>query len=388
MPSFSPSIPGLTSGDSSSISSFDTTSSSALTRAEEIGIPVGRISQTQSQIQSRQYERERQQERQRRRSSLVGERVAIITSRMGSASGSGSGSGSGYRGNTRAERSTTSRSHSSWSTATPSISSVPSQPITHNTAGNGAENGEDVDITPDTNRIYTCLFHMLDCHESFDDENHWNIHVLSHFRTHPPPRTARCPLCPNTNFVDGDSNPVPLSSISISEKNQGRENSPEYLDGVMRRVDSGTDVREDGPYTSIEQPATPNTLIEGPDGSESEIPGLDIRDSGSSSGSGSGSAWRRLLDHVGEHYRSGHTLAGSRADFELMRYLYGRRIISDAQFKAMQLAPAPSSPAYHASQDGVRASIGSADEPYYAPYSRRREERMRGQQKGVSVGVV
>lgn len=68
-----------------------------------------------------------------------------------------------------------------------------------------------------------------------------------------------------------------------------------------------------------------------------------------------------------------------------MRYLYGRRIISDAQFKAMQLAPAPSSPAYHRSQDGVRASIGSADEPYCAPYSRRREERMRGQQRGVSV---
>jgi len=227
---------------------------------------------------------------------------------------------------------------------------------------------------------------MLDCHESFDDENHWKMHVLSHFRTHPPPSTARCPLCPNTNFVDSDSNPVPLCSISISEKNQGRENSPEYRDGVMRRVDSGTDVREDGPYTGIEQPANPNTLIEVPDGKESEIPGHDIRDSGSSSGSGS--AWRRLLNHVGEHYRSGQTLAGSRADFELMRYLYGRRIISDAQFKAMQLAPAPSSPAYHASQDGVRASIGSADEPYYAPYSRRREERMRGQQKGVSVGVV
>jgi hypothetical protein len=69
-----------------------------------------------------------------------------------------------------------------------------------------------------------------------------------------------------------------------------------------------------------------------------------------------------------------------------MRYLYGRRIISDAQFKAMQLAPAPSSPAYHASQDGVRASIGSSDEPYCAPYSRRREERLRGQQKGPGVG--
>jgi hypothetical protein len=97
-------------------------------------------------------------------------------------------------------------------------------------------------------------------------------------------------------------------------------------------------------------------------------------------------AWDRMLDHVAtEHYQHGHTLAGSRPDFELMRYLYGRRIISDAQFKAMQLAPAPSSPAYHRSQDGVRASIGSSDEPYCAPYSRRREERIRGQQRGVCL---
>lgn len=97
------------------------------------------------------------------------------------------------------------------------------------------------------------------------------------------------------------------------------------------------------------------------------------------------SAWDRMLDHVADfHYRTGQTLAGSRPDFELMRYLYGVRVITDAQFKAMQLPPAPSSPAYHRSQDGVRASIGSADEPYCAPYSKRREERMR-QQRGVGV---
>lgn len=170
--------------------------------------------------------------------------------------------------------------------------------------------------------MYICLFHMLDCHDSFDDVAQWRTHVHSHFRTHPPPSTARCPLCPNTKFVDGDSD----STTSV--------------DGITAdtpKDDTGTDP----------------------------------------------SAWDRMLDHVAtEHYQHGQTLAGSRPDFELMRYLYGRRIISDAQFTAMQLAPAPSSPAYHRSQDGVRASIGSSDEPYCAPYSRKREERIRGQQRG------
>ncbi|KAJ5333914.1 uncharacterized protein N7506_007697 [Penicillium brevicompactum] len=127
---------------------------------------------------------------------------------------------------------------------------------------------------------YACLFHTLDCHEAFDDVDEWRTHITSHFRSHPTPSTARCPMCANTN--------------------------------------------------------------------------------------------------------TGQTLAGSRPDFELMRYLYGMRVITDAQFKAMQLPPAPSSPAYHRAQDGVRASIGSADEPYCAPYSKRREQRMR-QQRGVGV---
>ncbi|KAJ5175914.1 uncharacterized protein N7482_001791 [Penicillium canariense] len=218
-------------------------------------------------------------------------------------------------------------SSSSWSTATPSVSSA-GLSLADLSMNPNAESG-----------IYVCLFHMLDCHDAFDDAAQWRTHVLSHFRTHPPPRTARCPLCPDTEFIDkqedaGAASPTP--------------------------IETGLNSAPHAPCTSQDQDQDPD-----PD---------------------QPSAWDRLLNHVaGEHYQHGQTLAGSRPDFELMRYLYGLRLISDAQFKAMQLAPAPSSPAYHRSQDGVRASIGSADEPYCAPYSRRREERMRGQQRGVSV---
>ncbi|PWY71615.1 hypothetical protein BO70DRAFT_119216 [Aspergillus heteromorphus CBS 117.55] len=156
----------------------------------------------------------------------------------------------------------------------------------------------------DPHTTYLCLFHILDCHIAFDNPEDWRIHVLSHFRTHQPPKTARCPLCPGERFND-----------------------------------------------------TSQT-----------------------------SAWDAMLDHVDVvHYQQGENLAGSRPDFELMQYLYGLRIISVDQFKVMQLPPPPSSPAYHQSQEPVRANIGSSDEPYCAPYSRRREERMRGQRRGVSV---
>ncbi|KAJ5972967.1 uncharacterized protein N7479_002885 [Penicillium vulpinum] len=209
---------------------------------------------------------------------------------------------------------------SSWDTpAVASISSAtPSIPIS---------------LTASTEqRTYACLFYMLDCHESFDDGAEWRTHVFSHFRSHPTPPSARCPLCPNTKFVDGVSEPV---------------SSP---------------VPEDAESAHTNDEAVGAPLSDSP------------------------SAWDRMLDHVAaDHYCLGQTLAGSRPDFELMRYLYGMRVITDAQFKAMQLPPAPSSPAYHRSQDGIRASIGSADEPYCAPYSKRREERMRGQQRGVGV---
>ncbi|KAA8650706.1 uncharacterized protein ATNIH1004_003394 [Aspergillus tanneri] len=152
--------------------------------------------------------------------------------------------------------------------------------------------------------VYICLFHVLDCHRTFDDFDEWRTHVYSHFRTHEPPPTARCPQCPEVRFSD----------------------TPDHK------------------------------------------------------------AWDLMLDHVAlAHYQQGQSLAGSRPDFELMQYLYHLRIISVDQFKVMQLPPPPSSPAYHRSQEPVRANIGSSDEPYCAPYSRRREERMRGQRRGVSV---
>ncbi|CBF69987.1 hypothetical protein AN6198.2 [Aspergillus nidulans FGSC A4] len=119
-------------------------------------------------------------------------------------------------------------------------------------------------------QIYTCLFHILDCHDTFDNCEQWKTHVLSHFRMHEPPDTARCPLCPAQRFS-----------------------------------------------------STPHQR-----------------------------AWDLMLKHVDvAHYQQGQTLAGSRPDFELMRYLYNLRVISVEQFKAMQLAPQPSSPAYHRRQD-------------------------------------
>ncbi|RAK71558.1 uncharacterized protein BO72DRAFT_453581 [Aspergillus fijiensis CBS 313.89] len=162
------------------------------------------------------------------------------------------------------------------------------------------------DDSHDRHYPYLCLFHILDCHIAFDNAHDWRTHVLSHFRTHAPPKTARCPLCTGQGAKFHDT------------------------------ADLG--------------------------------------------------AWDAMLDHVDSvHYQEGQSLAGSRPDFELMQYLYGQRIISVDQFKAMQLPPSPSSPAYHQSHESVRANIGSSDEPYCAPYSRRREERMRGQRRGVSV---
>ncbi|KAL4783069.1 hypothetical protein BJX76DRAFT_268561 [Aspergillus varians] len=153
-------------------------------------------------------------------------------------------------------------------------------------------------------QLYICLFHILDCHDTFNDPEQWKTHVLSHFRTHEPPDTARCPLCPAERFS-----------------------------------------------------STPHQR-----------------------------AWDLLLEHVDvAHYQQGQTLAGSRPDFELMRYLYNLRVISVDQFKVMQLAPQPSSPGYHRRQEPVRASVGSSDEPYCVPYNRRREDRMRGQRRGVNV---
>jgi hypothetical protein len=96
--------------------------------------------------------------------------------------------------------------------------------------------------------------------------------------------------------------------------------------------------------------------------------------------------WDAMLTHVAhDHFENGHTLAASRPNFELMKYMYISKIITEDQLKAIQLCPSPDSPAYHPSQDPVRASIGSSDEPYCSTYSPRREKRLREQRRGISV---
>lgn len=205
--------------------------------------------------------------------------------------------------------------------------------------------------TPHRHHSYICLFYILDCHDTFDDADQWKTHVLSHFRTHAPPPTARCPLCPGERFDD-----APLhsssSSSTISSASVPSAPSPPASTSYLSSYDDDDD---NDSHHDDHEPTT-NT------------------------------AWDQLLAHVDTaHYQQGQTLAGSRPDFELMQYLFRLRIISVEQFKAMQLLPPPSSPAYHTSQESVRRNIGSSDEPYCAPYSRRREARMRGQRRGVSV---
>ncbi|RMD40589.1 hypothetical protein DV735_g4526, partial [Chaetothyriales sp. CBS 134920] len=53
-------------------------------------------------------------------------------------------------------------------------------------------------------------------------------------------------------------------------------------------------------------------------------------------------AWNAMLSHLAnDHYRRGQRLATMRTDFELMRWMYVRRLISDHQFKRLQLVPLP-----------------------------------------------
>jgi hypothetical protein len=92
-----------------------------------------------------------------------------------------------------------------------------------------------------------------------------------------------------------------------------------------------------------------------------------------------------MLDHIVQgHYQNGQTLAMYRPDFELMRYLYRLKVITQDQFKAIEFLQ-PASPTYQQPQGTVRTSIGTFDEPLYSPYNRRREQRMREQRRGIGV---
>jgi hypothetical protein len=53
-------------------------------------------------------------------------------------------------------------------------------------------------------------------------------------------------------------------------------------------------------------------------------------------------SWNEMLSHLANHhFRRGQRLGTVRADFGLMRWMYSKRIITDAQFKRLQLCPRP-----------------------------------------------
>ena len=65
-------------------------------------------------------------------------------------------------------------------------------------------------------------------------------------------------------------------------------------------------------------------------------------------------AWNEMLSHLAnDHFRRGQRLGTVRADFDLMRWMYARRIITDAQFKRLQLCPRPTMiPTFAGGRDG------------------------------------
>jgi hypothetical protein len=55
-------------------------------------------------------------------------------------------------------------------------------------------------LTPVLATGLKCVFHFLDCHETFDfnAEEHWKTHCTVHFRSITPPRTSSCNYCSET----------------------------------------------------------------------------------------------------------------------------------------------------------------------------------------------
>lgn len=113
-------------------------------------------------------------------------------------------------------------------------------------------------------------------------------------------------------------------------------------------------------------------------------------------------AWNKMLSHLAnDHYRQGQRLATVRTNFSLMRWMYSRRIISDAQFKRTQLCPVPillpnpanegsgifvntpfapmppSAPLPRAMRPAGLPSVGEQTEPFTLQAGRRAERRRR-----------
>ena len=109
-------------------------------------------------------------------------------------------------------------------------------------------------------------------------------------------------------------------------------------------------------------------------------------------------AWNNMLSHmVHEHFRKGQQLATVRTDFSLMKWMYGRRIIDDHQFKRTQMMPnqirlptanrrrevvrsaeaprAPSASPPAAILAHLAQSVGYQNEPFTVQAGRRAERR-------------
>jgi hypothetical protein len=87
-------------------------------------------------------------------------------------------------------------------------------------------------------------------------------------------------------------------------------------------------------------------------------------------------AWNEMLSHLAnDHFRRGQRLGTVRVDFGLMRWMYARRIVTDAQFKRLQLCPRPTIiPAFPGARDGevVNAPQAPMAPPSMLPRIQRR----------------
>jgi hypothetical protein len=117
-------------------------------------------------------------------------------------------------------------------------------------------------------------------------------------------------------------------------------------------------------------------------------------------------AWNEMLSHLAEgHFKRGQRLGTVRVDFSLMRWMYARRIVTDAQFKRLQLCPRPTIvPAFPGARHGevlnapeapmapppilpriqrrsrpllTVGAVGCADEPFTIQAGRRADRRNR-----------
>ncbi|KAL9115246.1 MAG: hypothetical protein Q9227_001040 [Pyrenula ochraceoflavens] len=186
---------------------------------------------------------------------------------------------------------------------------------------------------------YTCPFHVLDCMETFEEQDltGYKCHVLSHFRGRTPPSTAKCPLC-EAAFRD----PEPRGDGSSSSR---------------------------------------RTMATG--GIESQ-----------------GRAWDDMLTHLANaHFGQGERLKTARPDFDLYTWMWKQGIIATALYKSLQLEDVIPFGRNNERRDGravirangqvvvppsapsppplARQSVGRRDEPFTVHMSHREENRAR-----------